>query len=162
MAPVVAERRGHLVVGAWLDETHRWKTALHHLDVLTYERALRLLRAGGDIYAAEHEEIAEDLVAEEEGQYGPWRVHFGPSPLSLAQAAAAAGGAAAGTPAFLVLEAAKPWSCQTHCLFPPAARARGSMLKSPRRPQNAASVGGYCVCVCRCCSSAFPCRAAAC
>ena len=41
---------------------------------------------------------------------------------------AAAGGAAAGTAAFLVLEAAKPWSRQTHKLFPAPARARAVEL----------------------------------
>ena len=39
------------------------------------------------------------------------------TPLSLAQAMAAAGGAAEGTAAFLVLEAAKPWSRKTHKYF---------------------------------------------
>ena len=48
--------------------------------------------------------------------------------FSLAQALAAAGSAAEGTAAFLVLEAAKPWSRKTHHLFPPKARARAVEL----------------------------------
>jgi len=72
------------------------------------ERALALLRAGADIHAA----------------YEPG----GPTPLSLAQALAAAGRAAEGTAAFLVLEAAKPWSRKTHKYFPDPARARAVEL----------------------------------
>ena len=49
-------------------------------------------------------------------------------PLSLAQALAAAGRAAEGTAAFLVLEAAKPWSRKTHKYFPDPARARAVEL----------------------------------
>ena len=49
-------------------------------------------------------------------------------PLSLARAMAAAGGAAEGTAAFLVLEAAKPWSRKTHKYFPAPARARAAEL----------------------------------
>ena len=67
-----------------------------------------LLRAGADIHAAA-----------EPG---------GPTPLSLSQAAAAAGGAAEGTAAFLVLEAAKPWSRKTHKYFPAPARERAVEL----------------------------------
>ena len=81
---------------------------LHHLEFLTPERALALLRAGADIHAAA-----------EPG---------GPTPLSLAQDLAAAGRAAEGTAAFLVLEAAKPWSRKTHKYFPDPARARAVEL----------------------------------
>ena len=93
---------------AWLVRSRLWSTALHHLEVLTTERALALLRAGANVHAAA-----------EPG---------GPTPLSLAQALAAAGGAKEGTAAFLVLEAAKPWSFQTHKLFPEKARARAVAL----------------------------------
>ena len=50
------------------------------------------------------------------------------TPLSLAQDLAAAGRATEGTAAFLVLEAAKPWSRQTHKYFPELARARAADL----------------------------------
>ena len=79
----------------------------HHLEFLTPERALALLRAGAD------------LLAFEPG---------GPTPLSRARELAAAGGAAEGTAAFLVLEAAKPWSRKTHKYFPAPARARAAEL----------------------------------
>ena len=107
-AELVATDEGHHDLLAWLVRTRLWSTPLHHLELLTPERALALLRAGADIHAAAHP--------------------GGPTPLSLAQALAAAGGAAEGTAAFLVLEAAKPWSRKTHKLFPAAARARAVEL----------------------------------
>ena len=76
--------------------------------LLTPESALALLRAGADLHAAA-----------EPG---------GPTPLELAQALTEAGGAAEGTAAFLVLEAAKPWSRKTHKYFPDPARARAVEL----------------------------------
>ena len=72
------------------------------------EPALAPLRAGADIHAA--------------------RRASGRRSFLLAPSLAAGGGAAEGTPAFLVLEAAKPWSRQTHKLFPPHARARAVEL----------------------------------
>ena len=52
----------------------------------------------------------------------------GPTPLSLAHRLDAAGNAAEGTAAHLVLRAAGPWSEQTHELFPVDARARAVQL----------------------------------
>jgi ankyrin repeat protein len=101
----IATSEGHQQLVGWLVRSRHW-TALHHLDVLTPERALALLRAGADIHAA-----AE-----------------GWTPLSLAQALAAVGRANEGTAAFLVLEAAKPWSRKTHKYFPEPARARAVEL----------------------------------
>ena len=82
-------------------------TALHHIDVLTPGRARALLRAGADILA------------------GPTA---SATPLLFAQSLAAAGGAAEGWAPFLILEAAKPWSRQTHKYFPAPARARAVAL----------------------------------
>ena len=104
----IATHHGHPNVVAFLVRSRLWSTPLHHLELLTPERALALLRAGADIHAAA-----------EPG---------GPTPLSLAQALAAAGGAAEGTAAFLVLEAAKPWSRKTHKYFPAPARERAVEL----------------------------------
>ena len=85
-----ATHRGHHNIAAWLVRTRLWSTPLHHLEFLTPERTRTLLRAGDNIHAAA-----------EPG---------GPTPISLARALAAEGRAAEGTAAFLVLEAAKPWS----------------------------------------------------
>ena len=104
----MATDSGNHDIATWLVLSRLWSTALHHLEFLTPERALALLRGGADLHAAA-----------EPG---------GPTPLSLAQDLKAAGGAAAGTAAFLVLEAAKPWSRQTHKYFPAAARARAVEL----------------------------------
>jgi len=68
-------------------------------------------RAGADIHAA--------------AQPG------GPTPLSRARELEAAGEAKEGTAAFLILEAAKPWSKKTHHLFGPKARARAVELMRP-------------------------------
>ena len=52
----------------------------------------------------------------------------GPTPLSLAWALQAAGDAADGSAAQLVLTAAEPWSPRTHALFPAGARAFAAEL----------------------------------
>ena len=113
----IAAYNGSRKLAAWLRTTRLCSTPLHFLVSTNYlvgrelimpKRALALLRAGADIHAAA-----------EPG---------GPTPLSLAQALAAAGGAAEGTAAFLVLEAAKPWSRKTHKYFPEPARARAADL----------------------------------
>ena len=104
-----ATRFGHHDVAAWLRAPRLWSTALHHLEFLTPARALALLRAAPFIL---------DAAA----------APGGPTPLSLAREMAAKGRAAEGTAAFLVLEAAKPWSRKTHKLFPAAARARAVEL----------------------------------
>ncbi len=69
---------------AWLVRTRLWSTPLHHLEFLTPARALALLRAGADLDAA--------------AEIG------GPTPISLARELAAAGRAAEGTAAFVVLQ----------------------------------------------------------
>ena len=97
----------------------------HHLDFLAPERTFALLRDGADIHA--------------EATYP-----FGATPLSFAQAPGEAarpdihradlhGFAArawhhAAHNALLVLEAAKPWSRETHEYFPTPARARVAEL----------------------------------
>ena len=90
----------------WLILSRHW-TPLHHLEFLTAERTRFLLRAGVDIHAAA----------------GPG----GPTPLSFAQDLEAAARPVIHS-AFLVLEAAKPWSRETHHLFPAEARARAEEL----------------------------------
>jgi ankyrin repeat protein len=99
-----ATEYGHHHILAYLIRSSDWSTPLHHLKILTPERAFVLLRGGADV----------DASAEPSGQ----------TPLWIAQDLYAAGSAAVGTAAFLVLEAAKPWSRKTHQLFPAPARAR--------------------------------------
>ena len=108
-AELIATLRGHHAVAAWLLRSRHWLTALHHLEVLAAERVHALLREADSGSIVLH--ICND---------------GGPTPLALAQALAAAGGAAEGTAAFLVLEAAKPWSRKTHKYFPAPARVRPS------------------------------------
>jgi ankyrin repeat protein len=98
---------GHGSVAAWLTSSRLWSTPLHHLAIISSERARTLLRSGADVHAAE--------VA-------------GPTPLSLAQAVRAKGALSDGSPADLVLKAAGPWSPHTHALFPAASRERAVVL----------------------------------
>ena len=118
---------------AWLAKSHHW-TALHHLEFLTAERALALLRAGADLHAAAQPcavPTRADLLAQVQVVNCDTYVVPGAAtvtPLSLAQDLAAAGLAAEGTAAFLVLEAAKPWSRKTHKYFPAPARERAAEL----------------------------------
>ena len=90
-----------------------WSTPLHHLTTIGATRARALLRAGADLEAAAEAAFGGD---------------GGNTPLSLARALQQAGEAGEDTAAGLVLDAAKPWSQQTHALFPAAARARAVEL----------------------------------
>ena len=105
----VAALGGHDTLAAWFITSSQWSTPLHHLTIIGTTRARALLRAGADLEAA----------AEAGG---------GPTPLSLARALLQADEAGEDTAAGLVLNAAKPWSQQTHALFPAAARARAVEL----------------------------------
>ena len=104
----VATHCGHHEIAAWLAGSRHWSTALHHLEIITSKRAFELLRAAADVKAA--------------------AVPGGSTPFALAQVALVEGKAKADSAAFLVLAAAKPWSRQTHKLFPAPARARAVEL----------------------------------
>ena len=99
----LATARAHDALAAWLVDSRQWSTPLHHLRIVGAARARELLRGGADLHAA--------------------AAAGGPTPLSLAQALRAAGEAAEGSAAWLVLQAAEPWGPRTHALFPAAARA---------------------------------------
>jgi hypothetical protein len=89
--------------------TSRAWTPLHHLEQLTPERARALLRGGAELFARPAANV--------------------PSPLERAGgedgAAAAAGSAEVRE---LLQRAARPWSPETHELFPARARARAVEL----------------------------------
>jgi len=110
----VASDNGQIRIKAWLAMTFHWTTSLHHAAscqcqaFVTPAHARGLLRGGADVYAAARS--------------------GGPTPHSLAKATETVGGAEEGTPSFLILEAAKPWSRKTHDLFPAPARARAVEL----------------------------------
>ena len=101
---IIAAHYGHLGVVDWLSTSHHWSTALHHVEIVTPERATAAAR---------------------------WSRHPRPRARLLRRDAVLArpgggggGRAKEGTTAFLILEAAKPWSRQTHKYFPAPARAR--------------------------------------
>lgn len=104
---------GHDALCEWLRLSRYWTTPLHHLTIIDGARALVLLRAGADI----HSRAAD----------GP---EGAPTPVMIAQAMWDAGdaGARPGSPADLVLRAARPWSRETHHLFPAPARARAVQM----------------------------------
>ena len=108
-----ATRGGHADLAAWLTISEHWTTPLHHLSTMDAACARAHLRdVGANLHAA--------------------AVKGGPTPLSLAREIMLAAGDAAtrddGSAAALVLQAARPWSRDTHALFPAAARARATEL----------------------------------
>ena len=90
--------RPHNVGWDWLDATSDFVTPLHYLDIVAPYRARVLLRAGADLNA----------------RLSP----NGPSPHSLALDLGLAGRAPPDSTPWLVLLAAKPWSPESHSLFP--------------------------------------------
>jgi len=87
----------HHDILAWLTTSRDWCTPLHHVAVISEERAITLLRDGASVHARKE----GDPVA--------------PSPLELASSSSAVGR--------VILAAAAPWSPSAHCLFPLRARA---------------------------------------
>ena len=91
-------REAHLDILAWLTTSRDWCTPLHHVAVISEERAITLLRDGASVHARnDHADPGA------------------PSPLELASSSSAVGR--------LILAAAAPWSPSAHCLFPLRARA---------------------------------------
>ena len=105
---VAASRHNDGTLSSWLVLSREWTTPLHHLRIISPARARALLRGGADLSAAS--------------------AAGGPTPLALAQEMSAAGEAPEGSPAHLVLQAAQPWSPDTHALFPAPARQRAVLL----------------------------------
>lgn len=97
--------RGHDELISWLCLTRTW-TPLHYLEVLTPERTRALLRDGADPHAK----------LEVSGQPNV------PSPLERADATGASLVPCLDAVRKLVRDAAKPWSQETHELFPGPAR----------------------------------------
>lgn len=93
----IAMNRGYTELYAWLLESHSW-TPLHHLEVLTTEHVVALLRSGASVHAGT------------------------PSPLQRAQLRSDCKASA------LLKWAAGKWSPQTHHTFPREARARATEL----------------------------------
>jgi len=92
-------------VRAWVLETSRWSTPLHHLELVPPVRVRQLFVGGVDVHAS-------DGSGNE-----------APTPLGLARALLARDPAHEG--ASLVVAAAAPWSRENHALFPAHVRARG-------------------------------------
>lgn len=102
----LATHRGHHDITAWLLSTRLCSTALHHLEILTAERALALLR--------------DDPKAATAGRY--------PTPLDLAKLECMSGRSAPNSAARIILEWAAPWDRTTHRGYPPHVRDRVAEL----------------------------------
>jgi len=100
----LALEHDHKETADLLRECIEWCTPLHFLSALTPTVTRSLLRAGADI----HKSL----------RLG------GPTPLSLARSLEARGKAPPGSAAWLVLQAAKPWSIATHALLSTHGRQR--------------------------------------
>ena len=100
-AEALAEEGGHTELLRWLVESRRY-SPLHHVQALTAERALELLRAGHSPVARHHSSCksAADIAAEH-----PW------SPAAAT-----------------ILRAAAPWTPGAHALWGAGARARAAEL----------------------------------
>ena len=96
----LAIEQGHHDTAAWLVTSRHW-SLLHHLEFITTERALELLRDGVSTDAA----APGDLT-----------------PLDRAKELCRSGAADAGSAAHVVLEWGAPWKQETHAFYPPAVR----------------------------------------
>ena len=93
----IAEECGHPAIVEWLHASQQW-TPLHHLEVLPCAHVRRLLLAGASLHTKR-----------------------GNPPCTPLQRATLLGGG--GMPqALLLLQAAEPWSANTHHLFPASSR----------------------------------------
>lgn len=106
--PSAAAPDGRTATLEWLELTTEWTTPLHYLEFASAARVTALLREGADVHAC--------------------AASGGPTPLDCAhellgrpiQQSTASGRAAAE----LVVAASRPWSQETHRLFPTASRRR--------------------------------------
>ena len=99
----------HVALSEWLELSQHW-TPLHHLEVLSPDRARALLRAGADLHLRPEPNV--------------------PSPRERAQQLLSAGSVSSGssTAASLIVRAAGQWSVESHELFADAERARAATL----------------------------------
>ena len=103
---------GKTEVAASLRLSRHW-SPLHHLEVLTRQRATSLLRAGADV-----NQPACKLAS-------PVR---GVTPLQRARFLCSSGREHAGSAAHAVLAHGAPWTRKTHRFYPPKVRARVAEL----------------------------------
>ena len=109
LPPAAAMGLHNAALPEWLELSQHW-TPLHHLEVLSPDRARALLRAGADLHLRPEPNV--------------------PSPLERAHQLLSAGSVSSGssTAASLIVRAAGQWSVESHELFADAERARAAML----------------------------------
>ena len=99
----------------WLELSRHW-TPLHHLEVLSPDRARALLRAGANLHLKPEPNVPSPLE----------RAHELLSAGSVSSSSSSSSGSS--TAASLIVRAAGQWSVESHELFADAERARAAML----------------------------------
>ena len=102
-AAEVARLHHQLQTAMWLEATVQWTTPLHHLELLTPERTLSLLRGGASVHARAGSRAVAGTMAAASGSDDPEPSSEAPSPISLARALERAGKAPSGSAAALML-----------------------------------------------------------
>lgn len=138
----IARRHGHHAVADWLQATVDWVTPLHHVKLVSHQRALRLLQEGADPFAVSPAELERVRILGDKSSHCSAPI----TPYLLATQAALEGEAPPDCAVSIVLAAAQPWSPANHHCFPPRARARavtllmiGWLLSRSQRFDNAAT-----------------------
>ena len=125
-AEIACKELGHHEMCAWFAKSRGWHP-LHHLEVLTADRARSLLRAGADPHQPPDAccgVLVEGSVLVE-NPAAPAVAGGADGKMTPAERAAKMPGGAASE---LVLRAARPWGRANHALYPDAARARAVEL----------------------------------
>ena len=105
----------HAALSEWLELSRHW-TPLHHLEVLSPDRARALLRAGANLHLKPEPNVPSPLE----------RAHELLSAGSVSSSSSSSSGSS--TAASLIVRAAGQWSVESHELFADAERARAAML----------------------------------
>ena len=132
---------GHEKLARWLEGARQWPSELHHVGALPWARVRHALRAGADLHLRATDtspsplELASEIASEMASEMASESAQHGADSCALvggaqhgADSCTLVGGARGaegrghhrlpGTGASLVLAAARPWSRETHELWP--------------------------------------------
>ena len=119
---------GHEKLARWLEGARQWPSELHHVGALPWARVRHALRAGADLHLRATDmspsplELASEIASEMASEMARESAQHGADSCTLVGGARGAEGRGhhrlPGTGASLVLAAARPWSRETHELWP--------------------------------------------
>ena len=115
---------GHEKLARWLEGARQWPSELHHVGALPWARVRHALRAGADLHlrATDTSPSPLELASEIASEIARELTQHGADSCALVGGAGGAEGRGhhrlPGTGASLVLAAARPWSRETHELWP--------------------------------------------